>query len=328
MLPAPHQKRVTAPSKGTSIFDTLESRYDDFVALHINATRGGQEAPSLIDQPPNNENQSHVTVYGVHGVGVFLPWHRYAIWTFESVLREECNYTAAQPYWDWTLDSPASNGSLFKSPVLQAFGGDGSLTDNCVEDGPFTGDTYLNIGPSESYAKNPRCLKRAITEDLFNTSSSWDDIYPPTMSRKSYVQLQAFIDGLDFIPEEDQAGTGVINPHSMGHMVMGGDLMDIYSSPNDPLFWLHHTQLDYMWSLWQKADRSRLADIGGARTINGFGPSGDDVELTTLDTPLWMGFMNDDIPVKAVMDTINGDGEGVLCYEYEESPSLAGKQGF
>jgi tyrosinase len=101
--------------------------------------------------------------------------------------------------------------------------------------------------------------------------------------------------------------------------------MDIFSSPNDPIFWLHHTQLDYMWSLWQKADKSRLADIGGARTIDGFGPSGDKVELTTLDTPLWMGFMNDDVPVKAVMDTLNRDGEGVLCYEYEESPSLAGR---
>jgi tyrosinase len=30
----------TAPSKGTRFFNTLESRYDDFVALHINATRG------------------------------------------------------------------------------------------------------------------------------------------------------------------------------------------------------------------------------------------------------------------------------------------------
>ncbi|KAG5657919.1 hypothetical protein KAF25_007952 [Fusarium avenaceum] len=317
-----------APSKGTRFFKTLESRYDDFVALHINATRGGQEAPSLIDTAPNNGSESDVTVYGVHGVGVFLPWHRYAIWTFESILRDECDYTGAQPYWDWTLDNPASNGSLFKSPVLQAFGGDGSGTDNCVKDGPFTGNASLNIGPSESYAKNPRCLTRAITEDVFDGSSKWEDIYPPTMSRKNHVQLQAFIDGLDFIPDEDKLSMGVSNPHSMGHSGIGGDLMDIFSSPNDPLFWLHHTQLDYMWSLWQKADKSRLADIGGARTIDGFGPSSDKVELTTLDTPLWMGFMNDDVPVKAVMDTLNGDGEGVLCYEYEESPSLAGKQGF
>lgn len=31
---------MKTPSKGTSFYDTLENRYDDFVAMHINATRG------------------------------------------------------------------------------------------------------------------------------------------------------------------------------------------------------------------------------------------------------------------------------------------------
>jgi hypothetical protein len=110
---------------------------------------------------------------------------------------------------------------------LQAFGGDGSATDNCVKDGPFTGNAFLNIGPSESYAKNPRCLTRAITENVFDDSSRWEDIYPPTMSRKNHVQLQAFIDGLDFISEEDKLSMGVANPHSMGHTGIGGDVCPI-----------------------------------------------------------------------------------------------------
>ncbi|KAH7121254.1 hypothetical protein B0J11DRAFT_590230 [Dendryphion nanum] len=318
----------TAPSKGTKIFSTLQNRYDDFVAMHINATRGGQDAPSLFNQTsPGNTTQSPVTIYGIHGVGVFLPWHRYAIWTFESAMRSECNYNGTQPYWDWTLDNPKSNGSLFASPVLQAFGGDGSATTGCVQDGPFTSSTFLNIGPVESLERNPRCLTRAITEDLFNGSTNWEDIYPPTMSRKNYIQLQAFIDGLSFVAEEDKASTGSFsNPHSMGHMVIGGDLMDIYSSPNDPIFWLHHAQLDYMWALWQKADTRRLEDIGGARTTEGLGPDADEVEQTTLDTPVWMGFMNDDVPVRAVMDTINRNDRGVLCYEYQDSPSLASRE--
>lgn len=80
-----------------------------------------------------------------------------------------------------------------------------------------------------------------------------------------------------------------------------------------------------MWALWQKADNARLADIGGARTIEGFGPGAEDVEPTTLDTPVWMGFMNDDVSVWAIMDTVNGDGSGVLCYDYEDSPSLVGR---
>lgn len=102
-------------------------------------------------------------------------------------------------------------------------------------------------------------------------------------------------------------------------------MLDVYASPNDPLFWIHHTQLDYMWALWQKADKARLADIGGARTIEGFGPDAEHAEPTTLDTPVWMGFMNEDVAVRAVMDTMNRDGQGVLCYEYEDSPSLKGR---
>lgn len=104
--------------------------------------------------------------------------------------------------------------------------------------------------------------------------------------------------------------------------------MDVHSSPNDPLFWLHHTFIDFLWDLWQQRDQARLSDISGARTMRGLGPEGDQVENTTLDTPLWMGFMTSDVPVKSVMDTINGDGEGVLCYKYDVSPSTFGRAGF
>lgn len=168
-----------------------------------------------------------ISVYGVHGVGVFLPWHRYAIWTFENVLSSECNYTGTQPYWDWTLDSPASNGSLLNSPLLESFGGDGLAPTNCVKTGPFTGNKSLNIGPVESMKRNPRCLKRFLDESNFNLSSAWDDVYPPAMSAKSHVQFQAFIDALDFIGPKDRIDSGAhLSAHALGHAVIGGDVSD------------------------------------------------------------------------------------------------------
>jgi tyrosinase len=168
---------------------------------------------------------ANTTIYGIHTVGVFLPWHRYAIWVFESVLRSECNYTGAQPYWDWTLDSPSANGSVLASPVLKAFGGNGSDTDTCIQEGPFSGPTFLNIGPVESLASNPRCLTRAINDDLFNGSTNWEDIYPATMSAKNYYQLQNFIDGLSFVDEADKIRTNAFStPHGVGHMSIGGDV--------------------------------------------------------------------------------------------------------
>lgn len=49
------------------------SRYDDFVATHINQT------------------------LGIHYTGTFLAWHRYYIWNFEEVMRNECDYTGDYP---------------------------------------------------------------------------------------------------------------------------------------------------------------------------------------------------------------------------------------
>jgi tyrosinase len=49
------------------------SRYDDFVATHINQTTT------------------------IHYTGTFLAWHRYYIYTFEEALRNECGYTGDYP---------------------------------------------------------------------------------------------------------------------------------------------------------------------------------------------------------------------------------------
>ncbi|KAG9193814.1 tyrosinase [Alternaria panax] len=144
------------------------------------------------------------------------------------------------------------------------------------------------------------------------------------MQVKNYYQVQNFIYGLSFVNSADTISTDAgINPHGLGHTGVGGDIRDIYSSPNDPLFWLHHIQLDYMWALWQARDPARLTDISGPRTIEGFGPSPDAVEQSTVDKSVWMGFMGDDIEAGALLDTMNREAGGVLCYKYEDSPLLA-----
>lgn len=59
-------------------FAASRSRYEDLVALHQTLT-------------PN-----------VHLNSKFLIWHRYYLWTFEDMLRQECGFDRALPWFDET----------------------------------------------------------------------------------------------------------------------------------------------------------------------------------------------------------------------------------
>ena len=40
--------------------------------------------------------------------------------------------------------------------------------------------------------------------------------------------------------------------HNRPHVWVGGTMVT-YSSPADPIFWLHHANIDRIWSLWPKS---------------------------------------------------------------------------
>lgn len=85
---------------------------------------------------------------------------------------------------------------------------------------------------------------------------------------------------------------------------------DFFNSVNDPLFFMHHGGIDRMWALWQEQDPQRAMDAGGS---TGF----FDMAPLTLDSWLWVGFAGTDRKAVEVMDPMNRDGRGVLCYKYE-----------
>jgi Common central domain of tyrosinase len=56
-------------------FPVVTNRYEDFVALHANATAGGNklDGGSMSGFRAMGMGASN----GIHGTGTFLPWHRY-----------------------------------------------------------------------------------------------------------------------------------------------------------------------------------------------------------------------------------------------------------
>lgn len=77
-------------------------------------------------------------------------------------------------------------------------------------------------------------------------------------------------------------------------------MSDEFNSMNDPLFFYHHANLDYLWALWQSQDAKRLSDFSA--------PPG-----TVLD----MGLYAPQRMPSEVLDTENRDGKGFLCFKYE-----------
>lgn len=51
--------------------------------------------------------------------------------------------------------------------------------------------------------------------------------------------------------QEIEQGGNVFGTHNSGHRWIGGH-MGRSASPNDPIFWLHHANVDRIWALWQE----------------------------------------------------------------------------
>lgn len=56
--------------------------------------------------------------------------------------------------------------------------------------------------------------------------------------------------------------------HGLGHNAIGGDVMnDVYASPGDPTFFLHHAMVNRDWWVWQQAlPAKRTFAVGGYTT--------------------------------------------------------------
>ena len=138
----------------------------------------------------------------------------------------------------------------------------------CVASGPFQSDTWtinlgpvtnLPAGPDDGLGYNPRCLQRDLSL-----------LYSEKAGRPTTVaHLLETCTDLDCWDNELQAPNGT---HFSGHATVGLIAFDAYASPVDPVFYLHHAQVDRMWTIWQnKEDQAarKLMTSGTETPVNG-----------------------------------------------------------
>ncbi|KAI8623979.1 hypothetical protein F5Y19DRAFT_342209 [Xylariaceae sp. FL1651] len=304
----------------SSVAPGAKTRFDDFVATHINQT------------------------LAIHYTGNFLVWHRYFTWLYEEALREECGYLGTQPYWDWA--KTAATG-MHASPIFDgsdtSMSGDGEPIANqskvvltginlpplyldpgtgggCVVSGPFK-DLVVNLGPAAlavpggsqqanpngPLAYNPRCLKRSLTDTINKEFANATAVLSLLVGTDNVYDFEMQMQG---IPEDASIGV-----HGGGHYALGGDPgRDVFVSPGDPAFYLHHGMIDRTWWIWQNLKPSERFSgpkaLIGTNTFLNNPPSAN----TTYDDFVQYGFAaGPPRQIKELMSTVAGP----FCYVYE-----------
>lgn len=239
--------------------------YDDFIVTHI-------------DQTPF-----------VHASGLFLPWHRQFLHLFAASLSQQCGYTGPLPYWDWTGSfSDPRTAAVFDGSET-SLGGNGKFVagrnhtrielpggremlippatgGGCVEKGPFAEGRweirlgpvgYEPMGPDGGMGYNPRCLTRDLSPGFSHGTRP-----------SAVVNLVEGCKDLGcFVHEMDAPGGVPGGLHASGHWQVGLGATDVFASPSDPVFWLHHAQVDRVWAMWQGQELAkRTYEIWGTAT--------------------------------------------------------------
>jgi tyrosinase len=188
----------------------------------------------------------------------FLPWHREFLARYEAELRK-VDAKVTLPYWNWFEDR-AKSSPLWSGDFM---GGSGRGPKDHVADGPFAyeaGDWRLTV---LSDGVHDPALRRTIGRD-------------ERLPTKANVLRALKRTPYDTEPWEDEArsqpGSG-FRPelehrvHDPVHMWVGGT-MELATSPNDPVFFLHHANVDRLWAVWRhehKAEEPYLPVNAGTR---------------------------------------------------------------
>jgi tyrosinase len=236
-------------------------RYDSvYVRGHYDVVNHRTPPP---DGGPRNRN-------GAHRGPSFFPWHREFLRRYERDLQAHANDPElGLPYWDWAADGALADPTTAAIFAANRMGGTGSPVTN----GPFAynaadPNTWRINLETETGTGNivPPSPARGLIRELANGSAT-------TLPTQSQVDAAIAIAQFDSDPFDASSGRPPNDPsfrntlegwvtdraepelHNRVHVFVGGD-MGPPTSPNDPIFFLHHCFVDKLWADWQAAHSS------------------------------------------------------------------------
>jgi tyrosinase len=208
-----------------------------------------------------------------HGNWYFLPWHRGYLVSLENIIRDLAEKPDfALPYWDWTADRQ----------LPPAFAAGNPRTNPLNHPRP-------ELSPGETMPDDmvgPQVISRILASPDFEAFGS----VRPRGQNSTNAQWQRRVGAkteLEF------------NPHDGVHGAMGGDMAQVGPAPRDPIFYLHHANVDRIWVMWNgrgngNSPEQMWRDFAFSRNFIDGGGAPWDVTVNDLQAPAALGYRYDD----------------------------------
>lgn len=227
-----------------------------------------------------------------HGSPLFLPWHRVYLRLFEDALRHVSGKPITVPYWDWSdpeatksvfrddlMGGPGDRTANFSvsgpfnakdwklnvhpKGAMWAPSASDFITRNLTDDdgdgdydGLPTAAQVADILKLDQYDAPPYNTTTALDKSFrTNLEGFRGDPYPEMVcGPDGWMAIVPSAQGnmlMHNLVHESTGGVLLISSASLtGAKVFG--TMTLPTAPNDPVFFLHHSNIDRLWAQWQQ----------------------------------------------------------------------------
>jgi len=282
--------KTTTQSSGQSKYGTNFKTYDYFVAKHLAASFD------------NRGDQGHFC-------SGFMTFHSLLVLEFENALLSVDSSVGALPYWNWNDTYTDSFTSVFSSSKFGSLPGTGPSSQ--VTNGKFANWAVEKMSSTiwkstyYPYLTNPQYLTFVgTTPSGYLRSSSLTNTYLTRYGSPTDISTgKVSCDTYNIFPYINwytcvESGTSP-SYHSGPHGVVGGasgsglgDFTDPITSPNDPIFMLHHANMDRNKISWMSKNSDSAAYFYGFSTIGNIvkpGMHASNNNATTVQAPTVYG---------------------------------------
>jgi tyrosinase len=190
-----------------------------------------------------------------HGGPIFAPWHRLYLRRLEQAIQAVTGEPGfGLPYWDWAEDGQLSPDAQLTAPIWSRVGPpQGEVTTGAFRE--LMVRVVANPRDNRVYVVPPRPIHRNAGRHPAAPTLPLRDDETRTLRDGTYdrpdwnLAADSFRNKLEGWRDAQAPPRQAPRMHNRVHVFVGGS-MGPASSPNDPLFFLNHCNVDRQWEAW------------------------------------------------------------------------------